>query len=84
MNFHNLFLLRKQNYIKNIKYNKTKGTVMKSPSNLSNIPPCPGSKFPESLWFRLLFSIDSDKSPRILKTIIISAIIIHCNKLNSI
>ena len=32
---------------------------------MRNMPPCPGKKFPESLQFKLLLSIDSARSPNV-------------------
>jgi len=53
-------------------------------SNLSKIPPCPGSKFPESLIFKLLFSMDSTKSPMEPKRLTMAANINQSSKRKSV
>ena len=39
------------------------GAINITLSNLSNIPPCPGIKFPKSLISTVLFILDAAKSP---------------------
>ena len=60
-------------------YNQTGGTARKVLSNLSKMPPCPGSIFPESLTPVLRFIIDSTKSPRVEKITVSRLITSHCD-----
>ena len=46
----------------------TAGMANSSESILSNIPPCPGMKWPESLISIVRFTIDSNRSPNVPNT----------------
>ena len=60
------------------KYATTNGAENKTPSNLSNIPPCPGRILPESFTPVLLFIWDSVKSPSVPNTTISNEQAIQC------
>ena len=62
----------------------TAGETRSKESILSKIPPCPGIIFPESLILRLLFIIDSIKSPNVAKTDITAASAVYSINPNSV
>ena len=61
-------------------HKKLNGAASNTESNLSNIPPCPGNIFPESLTPMLRFNNDSVKSPKVEAIIVTSPKIIHPGK----
>ena len=59
----------------------TAGEAISTLSIRSNMPPCPGSIFPESLTFKVRFIIDSQRSPHVENTEIRMPNAIHCHRL---